>query len=193
MIKIEIKNRFTGNILFEYSNDNATIKDAVIKALKSGADLYGANLRGANLYGADLYGANLYGADLYGANLRGANLYGANLRGANLYGANLRGANLRGADLRGADLYGADLYGAKIKKAIVFSGLYQYIVIPYVTDEDICRVKMGCHDRTVTEWDADFWNNNREFPNDGSEKSQLRLMAYNTAKEWFKIVTNKTK
>ena len=46
------------------------------------------------------------------ANLRGADLCGADLRGANLYGANLCEADLRGADLRGADLYGAEIIDA---------------------------------------------------------------------------------
>ena len=63
---IEIKNRYTEEVIFTYD---------------------GANLRGADLRGADLYKADLYGANLYGANLRGANLYEANLRGADLYGA----------------------------------------------------------------------------------------------------------
>ena len=98
-IKISIKNRWTGSILFEYSSVDNTLAKTVTEALKGGA-----NLRGANLYGAKLRGADLYGADL-----RGANLYGANLRGANLYGANLREADLRGANLREANLYGADL------------------------------------------------------------------------------------
>ena len=66
-IKIEIKNRWTGNILFEYLSENNTIKKTVSEAIKSEA-----NLRGANLCGADLYGADLYGADLCGANLCGA-------------------------------------------------------------------------------------------------------------------------
>ena len=98
-IKISIKNRWTGSILFEYSSVDNTLAKTVTEALKGGADLRGANL----------YGANLRGADLYGADLRGANLYGANLRGAVLYGANLREADLRGANLREANLYGADL------------------------------------------------------------------------------------
>ena len=71
-IKISIKNRWTGSILFEYSSVDNTLAKTVLEALKGGA-----NLRGADLYGADLYGANLYGADLCGANLRGANLRGA--------------------------------------------------------------------------------------------------------------------
>ena len=111
-IKISIKNRWTGSILFEYSSVDNTLAKTVTEALKGEA-----NLREADLYGADLYEANLRGADLYEANLRGADLYGADLRGANLRGADLRGADLYEANLRGADLYeanlrGADLYGA---------------------------------------------------------------------------------
>ena len=142
-IKISIKNRWTGSILFEYSSVDNTLAKTVTEALKGGANLrgavlYGAKLRGADLYGADLreadlrganlreanlYGADLRGANLYGADLRGANLYGANLRGANLYGANLREADLRGANLREANLYGANLreanlYGADLREAI---------------------------------------------------------------------------
>ena len=66
-IKIEIRNRWTGSILFEYSSVDNTLAKTIAKALKSGADLCGANLRGANLYGADLCGANLYEANLCGA------------------------------------------------------------------------------------------------------------------------------
>ena len=46
-IKIEIKNRWTGNILFEYLSENNTIKKTVSEAIKSGAYLRGADLRGA--------------------------------------------------------------------------------------------------------------------------------------------------
>ena len=112
-IKISIKNRWTGSILFEYSSVDNTLAKTVTEALKGGADLREANLYEANLYEANLYEANLYEANLRGANLREADLYGANLRGANLYEANLRGANLREADLYGAYLRGADLCGVR--------------------------------------------------------------------------------
>ena len=46
-IKIEIKNRFTGKVLFEYEKKNNNIKDTVAEAVKSGADLGGADLRDA--------------------------------------------------------------------------------------------------------------------------------------------------
>ena len=91
-IKIEIRNRWTGSVVFEYTKEGNTITETVLEAIR----------RGANLRDADLYGANLCGANLRGANLRDANLYGANLYGADLRDANLRDANLRGANLCGA-------------------------------------------------------------------------------------------
>ena len=106
-IKIEIKNRWTGNILFEYLSENNTIKKTVSEAIKSRANLCGADLCGADLCGADLCGADLRRANLRRANMCGADLYGADLRRANLCGANLCGANLCGADLCGANLCGA--------------------------------------------------------------------------------------
>ena len=103
-IKISIKSRWTGSILFEYSSVGNTLAKTVTEALKGGANLRGANLHGADLRGADLHGADLREADLRGADLREADLYGANLSEADLRGADLRGANLREANPRGADL-----------------------------------------------------------------------------------------
>ena len=149
-IKIEIRNRWTGSVVFEYTKEGNTITETVLDAIRRDAnlrdadlrganlcganlcdadlrdanlcdaDLRGANLRDANLYGADLYGADLRGADLRGANLCGANLCDANLRSANLSGANLRDADLRCADLCGANLYGADLRGADLRGANLY-------------------------------------------------------------------------
>ena len=81
-LKIQIKNRWTGSILFEYEKEDNTIKDTLIEAVKNDADLRGADLRGANLSGADLRGAGLRSANLRGADLRDADLSGADLRGA---------------------------------------------------------------------------------------------------------------
>lgn len=65
-IKFEIKNRWTGSILFEYEKEDNTLKNTVEKAVKERADLSEAYLRGANLEGANLEGAYLKGADLSG-------------------------------------------------------------------------------------------------------------------------------
>ena len=121
-IKLQITNRWTGAVLFEYEKEGNTIKDTVTEAVKSGAYLRCAYLRGAYLSGADLRGAylrcaDLRGADLSCADLSGAYLRGADLRGADLSDAYLSGADLRGADLRGADLRAADLSGAYLRDA----------------------------------------------------------------------------
>ena len=65
-VKIEIKSIF-GNVLFEYSKENNTIKDTVEEAVRRGISLVGASLRGASLDGASLYKASLVGASLRGA------------------------------------------------------------------------------------------------------------------------------
>ena len=57
-IKLEIKNKRTGNVLFEYESENNTIKKTLEKAIEEKANLIGAYLRGADLEGADLEGAN---------------------------------------------------------------------------------------------------------------------------------------
>lgn len=62
-VKIQIKNRFTGTVIFESKKE--TTKEAVLESLKSNANLNNADLRNADLYGADLYGADLSGANLW--------------------------------------------------------------------------------------------------------------------------------
>ena len=81
-IKIEIRNRWTGSVVFEYTKEGNTITKTVLEAIRRGADLRDTDLRGANLCDADLRGANLCGANLRGANLCGADLCGADLRDA---------------------------------------------------------------------------------------------------------------
>ena len=129
-MKIQIKNCFDLSVIFECEADS--MKLAVELAIKSGA----------NLSGADLYGANLSRADLSGANLSGSYLYGANLSMANLSGANLSGANLSVANLSGANLY-----GEKIDKIpIQLSGLKWWINITKK------HIQIGCQVHEAEKW-----------------------------------------
>jgi uncharacterized protein YjbI with pentapeptide repeats len=163
----------------------------------SGADLSGAYLRRAYLRWADLNGADLSRADLRGADLSGADLSGADLRGADLNGAYLRRAYLSGADLSGADLSGADLRwadlrwaylsGADLRRAgkiadlAVFTGLYQYQCWAVVTEAGVPWVRMGCLWKSLEEWTSNGGirpSNPGEFPDDGSEKCEQRVRAF---------------
>ncbi len=124
----EIKNRWTGEVI--YTSQKETLREAVIEAVESGANLSGAYLSDADLSGADLRGAYLSDADLSGANLRGADLSGANLRGAYLRGANLRGAVK-------IPMYCKWTHG--------------------ITNENLIHI--GCEKRTIEEWDKFFASN----------------------------------
>ena len=142
-MKIEIKNRFTGNVIL--CGEYESIKDCLKKNI--GADLYGAYLCEADLRKSDLCEANLYGA-----NLRGADLCEANLREADLYEADLRGADLRGADLREANLYGADLRGAKGIELPIISISGSCHNLQYMAG----KIKIGCENYTVEKWLNDY-------------------------------------
>ena len=177
-IKIEIRNRWTGAVVFEYTKEGNTITETVLEAIRRGAnlsdadlsdadlrcadlrcanlsdanlsdaDLRGADLRCANLSGANLSGANLSDADLRCANLSDADLSDANLRCANLSGADLRGADLRCANLCGANLSGADLRGADLRGA--------NLSCANLSDADLCDAK-GCYLSCPTEGSFIGW------------------------------------
>jgi hypothetical protein len=57
-MKIKISHKYTQKIIYEVEAEN--IKQALERAIKSGADLSGADLSDADLSGADLSGVNSY-------------------------------------------------------------------------------------------------------------------------------------
>jgi len=151
MKTIEIKNRFTGEIIYTYISENATIKDAILDAIKNKTNLSGAYLSGADLSRADLSEANLSEANLSRADLSGAYLSGADLSGADLSGANLFGAYLSRANLFGAYLSGADLSRADLQP-----------FCKWRTSIKGNKINIGCKSKTIEEWD-NFFNSSEEF------------------------------
>ncbi|WP_302401551.1 pentapeptide repeat-containing protein [Alistipes communis] len=63
-IKIEIRNRWTGAVVFEYTKEGNTITETVLEAIRRGANLSDADLSDADLRCANLSCANLSDADL---------------------------------------------------------------------------------------------------------------------------------
>ena len=82
-MNIQIKSQINDTVLFEHNCENNSMRLTMELALKSGADLFGANLSRADLSGANLSRANLSGANLSGADLSGASL----VNGEKLVGA----------------------------------------------------------------------------------------------------------
>jgi uncharacterized protein YjbI with pentapeptide repeats len=110
-----------------YQSTKTTMREAVVEAVESRANLSGADLRNADLCGADLRGANLRDADLRRADLCDADLRDADLRRADLSGADLCNANLRGADLCNAELQNAKFYGKGGTKVLKRSQLPDFV------------------------------------------------------------------
>ncbi len=114
VVGLEIKSIWGG---VKFKSTKTTIKEAVIEAVGTGADLTDADLRGADLTDADLTDADL----------TGANLTGANLRDADLTGANLRDADLTDADLTDAELHNAKFYGRGGNRVLKKSQLESFL------------------------------------------------------------------
>ena len=183
MKTIEIKNRFTDEVIFSYKCENNTIKITVEKAVKDNANLHNASLEGASLEGARLEGASLDGASLEWANLKSARLEGANLEWANLKWANLACANLKSANLDGARLYsanlvGARLYGAKMSIYCKWS----------VTNINFETIKIGCKEKSISEWD-EFFASNEEFETKRGTKEFIQIQAnYEAMKAYINFI-----
>ena len=93
--------------------------------------------------------------------------------------------NLGGAYLGGADLGGANLGGAiKTKSMRVFTGLYKYQVWSVLAQDGTRYVRMGCLFHSLDDWDkiGIRKSNESEFPDDGSEKCEERVAAFEFAK-----------
>lgn len=114
---IQIRNRWTNSIIFEYEKEGNTTRDTVIQAIRKGIDLGEANLSGAKLYDVDFSNVNLRGADLYGADLKGCFFTKACLVSVIFRKANLNKARFDGADLLNADLTDAFLVEAMLDEA----------------------------------------------------------------------------
>ena len=63
-IKIQIKNRYDGSILFEHECENNTIKKTLMQGVKSGSDLRNSDLRNSDLSGCDLRNSDLSNSNL---------------------------------------------------------------------------------------------------------------------------------
>ncbi|MFJ0883669.1 pentapeptide repeat-containing protein [Bordetella bronchiseptica] len=149
-MNFEIKNRWTGAVLFtadvpDETESGMVARVALEQAVKSDADLADADLAGANLAGADLAGANLAGADLAGANLADAYLARAYLARAYLADAYLADADLADADLAGAYLADADLAGANLAGANLADAYLAraYLADAYLADADLARANLA--------------------------------------------------
>ena len=148
-------------------------------------DLSGLDFRGYHLDKATIIRCNLSQAKFNRNTLQGTDLYQSNLSETDLSYVNFEEANLSESDISGANLARIRLYKTQlkgIKGMINVESQYPYLSYGYMYKGEL-RVRLGCFDRTVKEWNSDFWNNS-EFP-ENSPEGQNRLMIYKFMREWL--------
>ena len=96
-----------------------------------------------------------------------------------------KGANLSGADLRDAYLSDANGKKKKITAMRVFSGLYDYQVWAVLFEDGQRWVRMGCLFKSLDDWEkAGIRKSNlSQYPDDGSDKCEQRVRAFEYAKQ----------
>ena len=106
-------------------------------------------------------------------------------KGAVLRDAVLSGADLSCAVLRGAYLSGADGERKKITDMRVFTGLYAYQVWAVLFADGSRSIRMGCLFKSLDEWEkiGIRKSNLNQYPDDGSDKCEQRVRAFEYAKQ----------
>jgi hypothetical protein len=77
--------------------------------------------------------------------------------------------------------------GLDVIKCFSGNGMYKYHSGAIITKTGEKWIILGCFCRKLGDWEKEFWNNDKEFPNDGSEASENRLKAYKVAKYWLEL------
>ena len=65
-------------------------------------------------------------------------------------------------------------------RAIFILNGYKYSAGGHFNKLGVQMIQLGCFTRTRQEWDEDFWNSTKEFPDDKSEASEARVRTYKT-------------
>ena len=89
-LKIQIKNRFTGSVMFEFESENNSMKKTLEAAIKNGSDLSNSNLRNSDLRNSNLRNSNLSNSDLSNSDLSSSDLSNSNLSGCLVFDENLK-------------------------------------------------------------------------------------------------------
>jgi hypothetical protein len=142
----------------------------------TGADMRRAVMTGADMRRADMTRADMTGAVMTGADMAGAVMTGADMRRAFMTDAVMRRAVMTSAVMTGAVMAGADMAGA-VMTGDKIDGFYEYDALWFYSD-DKYHIHFGCKRLLATDWVSNFWNNDNEFPNNGSEKTMKRVILF---------------
>ena len=154
-----------------------------------GGDFWGGNFLGGDFRSGDFLGGNFWGGNFLGGDFRGGNFWGGNFRGGNFLGGDFRGGNFRGGDFLGGDFRGGNFLGGNVRgnralKLRAHIGLYPYQVTAVLLADGTRWVQMGCLWKSLEQWEEIGIRNSNlsDFPNDGSERCEERVAAFEFAR-----------
>jgi uncharacterized protein YjbI with pentapeptide repeats len=149
-----------------------------------GGDFWGGNFLGGNFLGGNFRGGNFRGGDFWGGNFRGGNFLGGDFLGGNFLGGDFWGGNFRGGNFLGGNFRGGSVKGNAALKLRAHVGLYPYQVTAALLADGSRWVQMGCLWKSLEDWEkiGIRKSNEAEFPDDGSDKCEERVAAFEFAK-----------
>lgn len=152
------------------------------------------SLKNANFEFATISIPILQSVDLSGCNLKDTFFHNTLLSDVKLTGATLINTYFNTSNLSKTDLTGAKLKTQEgeiftVKKWKYYHNAYKYSAAGFISEDNLAFIRLGCFLRSVEDWEEDFWNNEYEFPDDGSKESLKRLNAYKKCLNW--ILKNK--
>ena len=151
----------------------------------TGANLDGSRFVDSRFVDSRFDGSTFVGSTFVDSRFDGSTFVGSRFDGSTFVGSTFAGSRFVDSRFDGSRFDGRNGEKLIASAAMGWCGLYDYYVFAIVSDKGPW-IRMGCRWRSLAEWEADFWNNPKEFPNDGSPKSNMRLAAFNYVKEWIK-------
>jgi len=175
----------------ECTNAPQWLKDAITSNADVEISVYGwVNWRGGDFLGGNFRGGDFRG-DFLGGSFRGGNVRG-NFLGGDFLGGNFLGGDFLGKFLGGDFLGGnfrGDFLGGKVKgnaalKLRAYKNLYSHQVTAALLSDGTRWIQMGCLWKSLEEWDkiGIRKSNLLSYPDDGSERSEERVAAFEFAK-----------
>jgi len=143
-----------------------------------------ANFSRAKFFRVDFSDAKFSYAKFFRVDFSDANFSDAKFSDVDFSIANFSSANFSRAMFSDVDFSSAKFSDAKVVRSVSFN-IYKYASFSFEMDTGTRYIRLGCRSRALEEWESDFWDNNEEFPDDNSEKSNLRKLAFETHRKWF--------
>ena len=122
--------------------------------------------------------------DFRGGSFLGGNFLGGNFLGGDFLGGNFLGGNFLGGNFLGGNFRGGSVKGNAALKLRAHVGLYPYQVTAALLADGSRWVQMGCLWKSLEDWEkiGIRKSNEAEFPDDGSDKCEERVAAFEFAK-----------